>query len=165
MPDFAKALRQLRPHPRAEPPQRHLFQRDNPAVSLSMQLDYWKIRHPVSTRSSAMQEFEALPEGCEEVTPYGRHFVVRSVYDDQHCHGKVRLARFSCEELRQLMALMHEKGTVPDRDSIVFLDTETTGMQGAGMVPFLVGLGYFKGGDFHMVQYFMRCKNCLNGST
>ena len=54
------------------------------------------------------------------------------------------------------MTAMHEKDAVPDRDSIVYLDTETTGMQGAGMVPFLVGLGYFKGDEFHVVQYFIR---------
>jgi len=54
------------------------------------------------------------------------------------------------------MTVMHEKETVPDRDSIVFLDTETTGMQGTGMVPFLVGLGYFSGDDFQVIQYFIR---------
>lgn len=103
------------------------------------------------------RDFETLPKGVEEVTSYGRHYVVRNVFDNQHCHGKVRLDRFSCDDLRRLMLLMHEKGTVADRDSIVFLDTETTGMQGgAGMVPFLVGLGYFEGDDFHMVQYFIR---------
>jgi uncharacterized protein YprB with RNaseH-like and TPR domain len=55
------------------------------------------------------------------------------------------------------MSLMKEKGNVPPRDRIVFLDTETTGMQGgAGMCPFLVGLGSFIGDDFHMLQYFIR---------
>jgi len=53
--------------------------------------------------------------------------------------------------------LMQEKGTVPHRDRIVFLDTETTGIQsGTGICPFLVGIGYFSGDDFHMVQYFIR---------
>jgi uncharacterized protein YprB with RNaseH-like and TPR domain len=97
-----------------------------------------------------------LPEGQEEINPYGRHYIVRKVFDGEHCHGRVRLGRFSCDDLRRLTTVMHEKDAVPDRDSIVFLDTETTGMQGAGMVPFLVGLGYFKGDDFHVVQYFIR---------
>jgi tetratricopeptide (TPR) repeat protein len=39
----------------------------------------------------------------------------------------------------------------------VFLDTETTGVQGGtGICPFLVGLGYFEGDEFHMIQYFIR---------
>jgi hypothetical protein len=39
----------------------------------------------------------------------------------------------------------------------VFLDTETTGIQGgAGTCPFLVGLGYFDDGDFRLVQFFIR---------
>jgi len=46
---------------------------------------------------------------------------------------------------------------VVSRDAIVFLDTETTGLQGGtGMVPFLVGLGYFEGDEFHSLQYFIR---------
>jgi uncharacterized protein len=159
MSDFAKALLQLRPHLQKEPPQRHLFQPDNPASpasSLSQQLEYLKKRHPAPQLDSGAIESRALPEGQEEVTLHGRHYVARKQYDGDHCHGKVRLGRFSCEDLQQLMTLMRERGSVPDRDSILFLDTETTGMQGAGMVPFLVGIGYFRGDDFQIVQYFIR---------
>jgi tetratricopeptide (TPR) repeat protein len=52
---------------------------------------------------------------------------------------------------------MKQKATIAERDAIVFLDTETTGIQGGtGIVPFLVGLGYFEGEVFRMVQYFIR---------
>jgi hypothetical protein len=52
---------------------------------------------------------------------------------------------------------MRAKGSVPLRDRIVFLDTETTGVQGgAGMCPFLIGIGCFDADGFHMVQYFIR---------
>src|SRR5712671_5301504 len=154
MPDFAKALRQLRPPAQ---PQRHLFRPDNPATSLSKQLQFLKMKNPSPRLGAGPNEISALPDGEEEVTPFGRHYVVRNVFDGEHCHGKVRLSRFSCDDLRQWMKLMREKGTVCDRGGIVFLDTETTGMQGgAGMVPFLVGLGYFEGDEFRMVQYFIR---------
>jgi hypothetical protein len=44
-----------------------------------------------------------------------------------------------------------------DIERIAFLDTETTGVHGgAGMCPFLIGVGYFRGGDFEVVQYFIR---------
>jgi uncharacterized protein YprB with RNaseH-like and TPR domain len=155
MPDFAKFIRQLRPLPVKDQPQGHLFEGETSAVSLSHQLQYLKARHPVLQSGSSSVE-PMLPKGEEEITPYGRHYVVRKILDSEHCHGKVRLGRFSCDDLRRLMTVMQEKEAVPDRDSIVYLDTETTGMQGAGMVPFLVGLGYFKGDDFHIVQYFIR---------
>ncbi len=153
MPDFAKALQWLRP----ATPQRHLFQTESPATSLSRQLQFLKARYPAAMREPSGDLSHRLPEGLEETTPHGKHYVVRQVFDGEHCHGKVRMARFSCEDLHRFMTLMHKKGDRADRDSIVFLDTETTGMQGGtGMVPFLVGLGYFEHDDFHVVQYFIR---------
>ena len=98
-----------------------------------------------------------LPGGEEEVTPLGRHTVLRKVYAHDYYHGKIGLGRFSCTDLKQLTTVMREKSNVPDRESILFLDTETTGIQGgSGMCPFLVGIGYYDGDDFHMVQYFIR---------
>ncbi|MHC1786352.1 MAG: ribonuclease H-like domain-containing protein [Christensenellales bacterium] len=42
-------------------------------------------------------------------------------------------------------------------EEILFLDTETTGLQGgAGTLAFLVGLGGFQGDDFVVTQYLMR---------
>jgi uncharacterized protein YprB with RNaseH-like and TPR domain len=148
MPDFSKALRQLRPK---DSPQRQLFHAENPVSSLGRQLAYLKMSSPRHVEDAAEIQ------GNEEVTSLGRHFVVRNMYDSDHYHGSVRLARFSCEDLQRFMTLMRSRGTAGARDSMVFLDTETTGIQGGtGMVPFLVGLGFFEGDDFHMVQYFMR---------
>src|SRR5688572_1953172 len=148
MPDFSKALRHLRPK---ESSQRQLFQSDSPVSSLGRQLAYLKMN------SQPRDEEVAAIEGVEEVTPLGRHLVVRETYEADRYHGNVRLARFSCPDLQRFMQLMKQKENVFSRDSIVFLDTETTGIQGGtGMVPFLVGLGYFEGEDFQMAQYFMR---------
>lgn len=147
MPDFRKALEQLRP----KQAQRMLFQPDSPVSSLRRQLAFLKSRPP--------EEFPPLHaiDGVEEVTPMGRHLVLRNVYGDDHYHGNVRLGRFSCPDLQRFMALIKARGTVEGRNAIVFLDTETTGIHGGtGMVPFLVGLGYFEDADFHMVQYFIR---------
>ena len=148
MPDFSKALRQLRPK---ESSQRQLFHSESPVSSLGRQLAYVKMH------SSRRAEDVAAIQGEEEVTSLGRHLVVRNAYDGDHYHGSVRLSRFSCTDLQRFMSVMRSRGNVFSRDSLVFLDTETTGIQGGtGMVPFLVGLGYFEGDDFHMVQYFMR---------
>jgi uncharacterized protein YprB with RNaseH-like and TPR domain len=149
MPDFGKALRQLRPR---ESPQRLLFQADNPVISLGQQLAFLKSRAP----RQCVAETVAV-DGVEEITPFGRHLAIRKIYGREEYHGNVRLERFSCGDLERLATLMKDTFPVPHRDSIVFLDTETTGLQGGtGMVPFLVGLGYFSGEDFIVVQYFIR---------
>ncbi len=47
-----------------------------------------------------------------------------------------------------------------DRDALLFLDTETTGLSGgAGTVAFLVGVGWFRGDTWHLEQYLMRDYN------
>ena len=147
MPDFSKALRQLRPK---ETLQRQLFHSENPVSSLTRQLAYMKMHSPRRI------DDVAIP-GEEETTPLGRHLVIRKTYDGDHYHGTVRLGRFSCTDLQRFMSVMKSRGNAVSRDSLIFLDTETTGIQGGtGMVPFLVGLGYFEGDDFHMLQYFIR---------
>jgi uncharacterized protein YprB with RNaseH-like and TPR domain len=148
MPDFSKALRQLRPK---ESPQRQLFHSESSVSSLGRQLAYLKMHSPRRVE-------DVMPlQGEEEITTLGRHFLIRNTYDSAHYHGNVRLGRFSCADLQRFMCVMKSRGNTASRDTLVFLDTETTGIQGGtGMVPFVVGLGYFEGDDFHMVQYFMR---------
>jgi uncharacterized protein YprB with RNaseH-like and TPR domain len=98
-----------------------------------------------------------LPPGQIESTRLGSHYVVRMAYSNDYFHGKVRLSRLSSADLQCLMTFMRETGKVPERDRIVFLDTETTGIQGGtGMCPFLVGVGYFAADEFHVVQFFIR---------
>jgi uncharacterized protein len=136
MPDFARALKQI------DSGTKH-------TTSWSSQL--------ASYVAAGLAPRWVLPAGEIHSTPFGSHYFTRSQYARDYFHGKVRLERFSPEDLALLMALMREKGQVPDRDRIVFLDTETTGMQGGvGMCPFLIGLGYFVRDEFQMVQYFIR---------
>lgn len=98
-----------------------------------------------------------LPPGEIRSNALGSHYLIQRAYSHGHFHGKVRLDRLSTADLGCLMKLMREKGTVSDCRRIVFLDTETTGIQGgAGTCPFLVGLGYFVDGDFRLVQFFIR---------
>jgi uncharacterized protein YprB with RNaseH-like and TPR domain len=70
----------------------------------------------------------------------------------------VRLSRFSVLELNELMRLMRQRTqAASDRDRIIFLDTETTGIQGGtGICPFLIGVGHFSDEGFEMIQYFIR---------
>jgi len=141
MSDFRKALRQIvRP----------------PPSTLAEQLQFLKAH----ARRGAMEIVSSpaqLPDGVEETTPFGRHYVVSKIYDGEYFHGNVRLARLSTDDLAQFMMLMRAGIMAPGRSAILFLDAETTGMQGGvGMCPFLVGLGYFVEDEFHTVQYFAR---------
>lgn len=41
-------------------------------------------------------------------------------------------------------------------ENLLFLDIETTGLFGGGTVPFLIGLGAWKEGEFHLTQFLLR---------
>jgi uncharacterized protein len=141
MPDFGKALRALGGDKfRARP---------SDPFSLAEQLQFLKSRrHPA---------FNPLPPGKVRGNSLGSHYLIEATYPDDYFHGKVRLGRFSSADLESLTTLMRSKVSVPHRDRIVFLDTETTGIQGGtGMCPFLIGIGYFSGDEFRMLQYFIR---------
>ena len=102
-----------------------------------------------------------LPGGQLVSTADGDCFVLDHVYNLDHQHGEDRLAdllRFSpaatAPFLRDERLAQHEF-----RD-FLFLDTETTGLAGAGTLAFMVGVGFFEQssrGDLFVVrQYFLR---------
>jgi uncharacterized protein YprB with RNaseH-like and TPR domain len=98
-----------------------------------------------------------LPPGEIRSNAFGSHYITRASYPHDYFHGRVRLGRLSSPDLDFLMRLMCEKGNTPDRERIVFLDTETTGVQGGtGICPFLIGLGFPVEDDFLMLQFFIR---------
>lgn len=144
MPDFGKALRALKRSPDYAPTQAPR------TFSLSEQLQYLRA-------GAGRAHTTVLPPGEIHSNALGSHYLIPTGFPDDYFHGKVRLSRLSSSDLQNLMEVVRAKGTVPARDRIIFLDTETTGIQGgAGMCPFLVGVGYFAGDEFHMVQYFIR---------
>ncbi len=58
----------------------------------------------------------------------------------------------------EVLALLSRDREFAERDlsTAVFLDLETTGLSGGvGVVPFLVGLGYFREGQFRISQFFL----------
>ena len=75
-----------------------------------------------------------------------------------HLHGEQPLGRFFDVSDRGLgcLARLVEPLDV-DRESIVFLDTETTGLSGGtGTYAFMVGLAFFRGDRLLVRQFFMR---------
>lgn len=86
----------------------------------------------------------------------GCYCLVRSLFQAGHLHGSLTLkangeatslpsAAFSAKEATFNLA-------VP---SMIFLDTETTGLGGSGAVAFLIGLGRMNGDSFEINQYLI----------
>lgn len=104
------------------------------------------------------QLLETLLPGLEVVaTPAGPCALLDRVYPLQQQHGAHRLgdllkqsgvcaARF-CQDERL--------AELTFRDCL-FLDTETTGLSGAGTLAFMVGVGFFESDAFVVRQYFLR---------
>ena len=135
-----------------------LSQRERePLRGFGEQLKYVGSRWLKQAAQLTLDTSDILPPGETESSPLGSHYTIRVVHPHDYFHGKVLLSRLSSSDLQAFMNLMHERGAVPLRDRIIFLDTETTGVQSsAGICPFLVGLGYFTGDEFHILQYFLR---------
>lgn len=78
--------------------------------------------------------------------------VLEAVFPAHHCHG-CALVRGALEHLAPLL---WESGVTPRPGPAVYLDTETTGLStGAGVMAFLIGLGWFEGDSFRVRQYFL----------
>ena len=123
---------------------------------------------PTSAAETAGEEsenlrLEVLLSGGRLVeTEFGSCFVLDHVYPLSHRHGHNRLA--------ELLALptdaaatfcQDERLATLSVEDFVFLDTETTGLRGAGTIAFLVGAAYFdrdRSGHqaFIVRQYFLR---------
>jgi uncharacterized protein len=90
--------------------------------------------------------------------PLGACFVAESALNGEHRHGEERLGRFFDISDRGLGCLARSAEPFDvDRESVVFLDTETTGLAGGtGTYAFLVGLAFFRDDQLIVRQYFMR---------
>jgi len=72
-------------------------------------------------------------------------------------YGKTRLTA-GPKISGEVLSLLGRDKSFLDRDltSAVFLDLETTGLSGGvGVVPFLVGVGYYRDDKFHILQFFL----------
>lgn len=80
---------------------------------------------------------------AEQALPFGRPF------------GAARIGDIVTADLSALSPILGERGIVPER--LLFLDTETTGLlDGAGVCAFLIGIGFVRGSEFVVRQFFLR---------
>lgn len=96
--------------------------------------------------------------GAREVsTPFGEHLLVERAYPVSHIHGNVQLDLINdiSGEIIKLIAKSPDYENF-DFKRAVFIDTETTGLAGgSGTLAFLIGVGFFQGKDFKVLQYFI----------
>ncbi|AZR73359.1 hypothetical protein BBF96_08165 [Anoxybacter fermentans] len=89
---------------------------------------------------------------------FGEYFLVEYRYPLNHFHGRTYLGALLREDLSALCGILKDQELVCPKniESLVFVDTETTGLAGGtGTFAFLVGMGYFKEDEFILRQYMM----------
>jgi len=104
------------------------------------------------------KSLETLLPGLERVaTAVGACFVLDKVYPITHQHGDDKLADLLGAPVGATAVYLHDDRfhDLNFRD-FLFLDTETTGLAGAGTLAFMVGVGFFEGDVFITRQYFLR---------
>ena len=101
---------------------------------------------------------ENLVSGHFHTTSHGQCFVAEATYPPDHLHGDLPLSAL-LNLPAEVVAQMSGYGMPSSVDwrRVCFLDTETTGLSGGtGTMAFVVGLGFFVEGGFHVRQYFLR---------
>ncbi|MDN5330852.1 MAG: uncharacterized protein PWP45_77 [Tepidanaerobacteraceae bacterium] len=110
-----------------------------------------------SERTDELNRVSRLLGGKIVATPYGNHVAVEKVFEGHFCHAGVRLSSV-LEIPAEAVKLAAKKRDDFELDirKTVFIDTETTSLAGgSGTYAFLIGVGYFEGNYFKLVQYFM----------
>jgi len=86
----------------------------------------------------------------------GPGYVIESVYEPGHMHGDIALHRALAIEPARLAGQVRDErlaGTPPAE--FVYVDTETTGLGGAGTMVFLAGVARFDGATLRLRQYLL----------
>ena len=98
-----------------------------------------------------------LPGGQIFHNELGSYFVVDGVYPLNYVHGDRVLGDLLLFRNTLFPDFFgDERLTAMEGRDFLFLDTETTGLSGAGVFAFMIGLAYFEGDALIVRQYFAR---------
>lgn len=103
-----------------------------------------------------------LPGGRTVETEYGSCFVLDHVYPNSHRHGDDQLAGLQDQSTAVAATICQDDRLTDFRfEDFLFLDTETTGLYGAGTIAFMVGVAFYASDQaghqvFVVRQYFLR---------
>jgi uncharacterized protein YprB with RNaseH-like and TPR domain len=107
-------------------------------------------------KEEARKSIEKVVQGRYLQSRFGETFVSEQVYAQNYLHGIASI------KIKTPIPIIGNWAREPSFQSIqmdeyAFFDTETSGLAGGtGTYAFLVGIGRFVDGDFHLAQFFMR---------
>ena len=127
--------------------------------SLERQLEYLQRLERRPKRVSAQQ----APRGVEHyvdgevcTNDRGQYFLASQVLPFGRPYGKFCVGDVAHADLSPLELFLQGEG-IPPASSVVYLDTETTGLAGGtGTCAFLIGIGAAEGSGFRVRQFFLR---------
>ena len=112
------------------------------------------ISQPLQTNSEKNPPLEELVPGRTIATIFGEVFSLNHTYPEDRQHGHLPLKPLTDHHW---LAQWAKAPATPDLRSLVFLDTETTGLSGGtGTMPFMIGAGRFIENQFVVEQFFVR---------
>jgi uncharacterized protein len=99
---------------------------------------------------------EIILPGERELTLFGEAYVIREATPLQDPYGMVPISPRPVPEILSSWSGTQQFGSCAP-ENYLFVDIETTGLGlGAGIIPFLVGVGVYTGDQFIIHQYFLR---------
>ena len=109
-------------------------------------------------RAKSATPIESLLDGSVRETGSGTFYEVAHTFPAETPRGPLPLGEWASQDHATLARIADlDPARLPGLDCFVFLDTETTGLGGAGAIPFMVGIGTFDaGGAFTVRQFFLR---------
>jgi uncharacterized protein YprB with RNaseH-like and TPR domain len=112
------------------------------------------LSQPLQASIGKVQSLEDLVPGRNLKTIYGEVFSLNHDYPERRQHGHLPLKPLTDYHW---LAQWAKAPATPDLQSLVFLDTETTGLSGGtGTMPFMIGAGRFIEDQFVVEQFFVR---------
>ena len=112
------------------------------------------ISQPLQGNTGKVQPLEDLVPGRNLRTIYGEIFSLNHTYLEDRQHGHLPLKPLTSHDW---LARWAKAPVTPDLQSLIFLDTETTGLSGGtGTMPFMIGAGRFIDDQFVVEQFFVR---------
>ena len=98
---------------------------------------------------------EKIISGSFRESNFGRAFVHQENYPPEYSHGSIQF--YENPPINRILTWSSlESPQNLSQESILFLDTETSGLSGGtGTLVFMVGIGYQKKDGFHIEQFFL----------
>ena len=132
---------------------------------LRRRLDTIISRRPDRNQSASEKKFDAdkinlsiIVPGEETENDHGRFFLVSEVIRGSSRHGHRNIRETYDLDMTAAAMLANDPSIASfNASDALFLDTETTGLAGGtGTMAFLIGLGWFEDGQFHVRQILAR---------